>query len=175
MATCLSMCAVCDLRHQTSTSTHWCIECEEPLCSDCREHHNVLKATRTHKTIPFSDNQSLPTVVTEIKQNCVSHNEKYQLYCTKHESPICNKCVKDHGKCGEILSLDEIVKDIKTSESFVDLEQSLDDLFENIILIRKCRESKIQSITDQKKKITTQIRHLKRRSSSMSINLKRSS
>ncbi|XP_052065266.1 uncharacterized protein LOC127705046 isoform X2 [Mytilus californianus] len=161
MATCKSVCAVCDHRHQTSPSSHWCNECEEPLCSDCREHHNALKVTRYHITIPISEYQLLPTVVTEIKQNCVFHNEMYQLYCNKHGIPICNKCVKDHGKCGEIFLLGEVVRDIKTSESFIDLEQNLDDLFDDIIQIRKERETNIESIKDQKKKIAVQVCHLK--------------
>ncbi|VDI53647.1 Hypothetical predicted protein, partial [Mytilus galloprovincialis] len=156
MATCRSVCVVCDLQHQTTQSTYWCIECEEPLCSDCKAHHNVLKATRNHKTIPISDYQLLPTVVIDIQQHCVYHNEKYQLYCSKHESPICNKCAKDHWKCGQILPLDEIVKDFKTSQSFVDLEQSLDDLFTNINKICEDRESNIESLTDQKKKIAAE-------------------
>ncbi|CAG2247774.1 unnamed protein product [Mytilus edulis] len=49
MATCTSVCVVCDLQHQTTQSTYWCIECEEPLCSDCKAHHNVLKATEITK------------------------------------------------------------------------------------------------------------------------------
>ncbi|XP_063400219.1 uncharacterized protein LOC134684839 [Mytilus trossulus] len=160
MATSTSMCAVCDLQHQTSLATHWCIECEESLCAACTEHHNVLKATRHHKAIPISDYQLLPT---DIKQYCDYHNEKYQLYCIKHESQICNKCLKDHGKCGEIHSLDEIVKDIKTSESFVNLEQSIDDLFDNIIQIRKEKESNIKSIQEQKKNKTARISNVKKK------------
>ncbi|VDI05488.1 Hypothetical predicted protein [Mytilus galloprovincialis] len=161
MATFTSVCAVCDHRHQASTPTHWCIECEEQLCLDCKNHHNALKVTRNHKTIPISDYKLLPSVVTDIKQHCVYHNEIYQLYCNKHESPICNKCVKDHGKCGEILSLDEIVKDIKTSESFVDLEHTLDELYTNINIILKDRESNMESIADQKKKISAEVCHIK--------------
>ncbi|XP_063400220.1 uncharacterized protein LOC134684840 [Mytilus trossulus] len=161
MATCTSVCAVCDIRHQTSTSTHWCVECEEPLCSDCKDHHNVFKATRNHKIISISDHQLLPSAVTNIKQNCVYHNKKYQLYCMYHESPICNKCVKDHGKCGEVLSLEEVIREIKTSESFFDLENGLDDLYDNTNQISTDRKSNLESITDQKEKITAQVCRLK--------------
>lgn len=86
MATSTSVCAVCDRQHQTSQATHWCIECEEPLCAACTEYHHVLKPTRNHKTIPILDYQLLPAVVTDIKQHCDYHNEKYQLYCIKLES-----------------------------------------------------------------------------------------
>ncbi|CAC5401305.1 unnamed protein product [Mytilus coruscus] len=105
---------------------------------------------------------SMRAVVTDIKQNCVYHNEMYQLYCIKHDSPICNTCVKDHGNCGKIVSLGDRVRDIKNSESFIDLQQNLEDLYTYINLIRKDRESNIESITDQKKKIVAQVCHLKK-------------
>ncbi|VDI51495.1 Hypothetical predicted protein [Mytilus galloprovincialis] len=161
MASYTSVCAVCDLRHQTSTSTHWCIQCEQPLCSGCREHHNVSKATGNHQTISISDYQLLPAVLTDIRQDCVYHNEMFQLYCIKHETPICNKCAKEHVTCGKIVSLDDRVRDIKTSESFIDLEQNLEELLTYINLIRKDRESNMESITDKKTKIAAQVCHLK--------------
>ncbi|CAC5401310.1 unnamed protein product [Mytilus coruscus] len=143
MAASTSVCAVCDLRHHTSPSTHWCTECEEPLCSDCKEHHKVLKATRNHKTIHISDYQSLPTVVTDNQQFCVYHNEKYQLYCVIDNVPICYKCTKEHGKCGEVIPLEEVVGNVKTSEDFLDLDQSLVDISGNIKKLREAKESNI--------------------------------
>ncbi|XP_063400225.1 E3 ubiquitin-protein ligase TRIM71-like [Mytilus trossulus] len=169
MATSSSMCAVCDLRHQSSASTHWCTECEESLCSDCKEHHNVLKATRNHKTIPISDYQPLPTVVTENQQFCVYHNEKYQLYCVIDREPICYKCTKEHGKCGEVIPLEEVVDGFKTSEDFIDLELSLIDMLNNVKKLREAKLSNITSIKHQTKEIKEQhcklqtqvIQHLK--------------
>ncbi|CAG2247773.1 unnamed protein product [Mytilus edulis] len=84
-------CVVCALQHHTTQSSHWCIECEEPLCAAFKQHHTILKATRNHKTIPIFDYLSLLTAVTDIKQHCVYHNEKYQLYCVKHESQYATK------------------------------------------------------------------------------------
>ncbi|XP_063399475.1 transcription intermediary factor 1-beta-like [Mytilus trossulus] len=162
MATRTSVCVVCDLQHQTTQSAYWCIQCEEPLCAACEDHHSLLKATRNHKTISIADFKLLSAAVTDIEQHCIYHNEMYQLYCNKHESPICNKCVKDHGKCGEILSLDELVKDIKTSEFYVELEQSLNDISSYINVIRKNREVNIESITDQKKNIAAEVSLLKK-------------
>lgn len=50
---------------------------------------------------------------------------------------------------------------MKTSESFVDLEHALDKLYTNINIIRKDRESNMESITDRMKKISAEVCHIK--------------
>lgn len=158
MATNTSVCSICDLRHITTSSTHWCQECEEALCSECSEHHSLSKASRAHKTIPISQYKSLPTFITDIQQFfCIYHKEKYQQYCVDHESPICYKCIKQHGQCDEVVPIEEVVSSFKTSELFQDIEQSLKDMLGNIKSIREDRETNVNSINIQKKQITLQI------------------
>ncbi|CAC5415310.1 unnamed protein product [Mytilus coruscus] len=163
MATSTPICAICDQRHVTSSSIHWCPECKESVCSNCSEHHSLSKGTRSHKTIPITQYQSLPTFVTDIQQFCIYHNEQYQQYCMTHESPICYKCIKEHGKCSEVIPLEDVIGAIKRSELFRDLEQSVEDVFENIKRIREDREKNVQSIQTQKKNITMEIDSIKKR------------
>ncbi|XP_063399493.1 uncharacterized protein LOC134684140 [Mytilus trossulus] len=161
MATNTSVCSICDLRHLTSSSKYWCPECEEALCSECLEHHSLSRATRGHTTIPIAQYHSLPTFVTDIQQFCIYHNEKYQQYCMKHESPICYKCIKEHGKCSEVIPLEDIISEVKSSELFRDLEQRLKDGLGNIKRIRKDREDNFKTFQTQKKKITNEIDYIR--------------
>ncbi|CAG2210098.1 unnamed protein product [Mytilus edulis] len=46
-----------------------------------KEHHSLLKATRNHNIIPFSEYQKLPQNVLEITRNCEKHNEVLQIFC----------------------------------------------------------------------------------------------
>lgn len=112
MAANTSVCNICYLRHVTSTPTHWCPKYEDALCSDCSERHSLSKGTRCHTTIPFSQYQALPTFITDIQQFCIDRKEKYQQYCIKHEYPICYKCIKEHGKCIEVVPLEEVVNQV---------------------------------------------------------------
>lgn len=80
-----------------------------------------------------------------------------------HESPICYKCLKEHGKCSEVIPLEDVIGAIKRSELFRDLEQSVEDVFENIKRIREDREKNVQSIQTQKKNITMEIDSIKKR------------
>ncbi|CAG2205878.1 unnamed protein product [Mytilus edulis] len=79
----------------------------------------------------------------------------------KHECPICYKCIKEHGKCSEVIPLEDIISEVKSSELFRDLEQSLKDVLENIKRIREDRENNVKSIQTQKKKITMEIDSIK--------------
>ncbi|XP_063400226.1 uncharacterized protein LOC134684847 [Mytilus trossulus] len=162
MASNTSLCAICDLRHLTASSTHWCPECEEALCVDCKEHHILSKASRGHHITPISDYNDLPPFIANIELFCTYHNEKYLQYCVKHEVPICYKCIKEHGNCGGLTLLEDLASEVKSSEVFRDMEQSLHDIIVNISRIRENRESNIITIKDKKKQIIEDVLRLKK-------------
>ncbi|CAG2185335.1 unnamed protein product [Mytilus edulis] len=162
MASNTSICGICDLRHLSNPSTHWCQDCDEALCSECKEHHTLLKATRGHTTIPINDYKKLPAFITDIKQYCDIHNEKYQNYCQKHECPICCKCIQDHAKCAEsILPLETVIEHSKTSQIFQDLNQCVSDLQSNITQMRTAREDNLAKVADQCKSAVKKIREFR--------------
>ncbi|CAC5389890.1 unnamed protein product [Mytilus coruscus] len=156
-----SLCAICDLRHLTVSSTHWCQECEEALCIDCKEHHTMSKASKSHNVMLLSVYSSLPSSITNIELLCTYHNEKYLQYCVKHECPICYKCINEHGKCGELILFEVVVNDVKASELFRDMEQSLSDLIVNINQIKKDRESNIDMIKNKRKYVIEEVTHMR--------------
>lgn len=141
---------VFDVCRQTSTVTHWCLECEEALCSYCIEHHKKRKITRKHKPIPISKYESLPSFITDIHQLCVYHNEIYQLYCRIHDSTLCYKCIKDHGQCG-VIPLD----DVDNFAKIIDLELRMGNILKNIESIKEERESNMSTIEKHKAEVKT--------------------
>lgn len=157
MATNASLCALCDLRHLTTPSTHWCPDCEEALCINCKEHHSLSKSSRNHHVIPISEYINLPSCIANIDLFCTYHNEKYIQYCVKHESPICYKCIKEHGKCGELVLFEELVCDIKLSEAFKDTIQSLTDIMVYIGRVREDRTFNIEMIKIKKKQVIEEV------------------
>ncbi|CAG2220103.1 unnamed protein product [Mytilus edulis] len=161
MATNALLCALCDLRHLTTPSTHWCPECQEALCSNCNEHHSLSKSSRNHQVIPVSEYIDLPSRIANIDLFCTYHNEKYIQYCVKHECPICYKCIKEHGKCSELILLEELTHEVKSSEPFRDMEQCLTDVKMNINRIREDSKSNIDLIASKKKQIIEEMNRLK--------------
>ncbi|XP_063400228.1 E3 ubiquitin/ISG15 ligase TRIM25-like [Mytilus trossulus] len=153
MATNTSLCAICNLRHLTTSSTHWCPECEEALCVECKEHHIISKASRGHNVIPISEYNSLPPFIASINIFCTYHNEKYTQYCVKHEVPICYKCIKEHGHCDELTIIEDVALGMKSSKVFREMEQSVNDIMVNINRIRSDRESNLKILKVKKTQI----------------------
>ncbi|CAG2229937.1 unnamed protein product [Mytilus edulis] len=149
MASSTNLCGPCSERNITKPSAFWCTECEEAICDDCREHHKVLKATRSHELITIDRYKSLPSFITDILQSCTYHNEKYQHYCVAHALPMCFKCIQEHQKCN-VIPLDEVTKNAKTSGHFQDLETRLIYLLQNTDRIKKDRKANLVSIAEQK-------------------------
>ncbi|CAC5408741.1 unnamed protein product [Mytilus coruscus] len=119
MATDWSTCGVCENLQITKQSVVWCSECDEGLCGECKNHHAVSKASRSHETVSIAEYKKLPTEVLQIAQTCKLHNEKYELFCRKHDCPCCKKCLKSHNDCK---GLTDIIEIIKTNENLKSLE-----------------------------------------------------
>ncbi|XP_071149180.1 E3 ubiquitin-protein ligase TRIM71-like [Mytilus edulis] len=160
MASRTTLCGPCSERHITKTSEYWCPECEEAICNDCQEHHKVLKATRSHELIPIDKYISLPSCITDIQKSCYYHNEKYQQYCVAHALPICFKCIKEHQKCN-VIPLDEVTHNAKTSGHLQDLETRLVDLLQNIDRIGKDRMANLDSIQEKKELHLAEIQQIR--------------
>ncbi|XP_052087362.1 transcription intermediary factor 1-beta-like [Mytilus californianus] len=162
MATNWTICGTCDFRHITKPSVFWCSECDEGLCQECTEHHIISKATRGHNTISIDEYKKLPSTILEITQTCKHHNEKFQIYCNKHDCPCCKKCiVVIHNECKELIDIEDIIKDVKSSNAFVDIEHTLAEMSENIKRIRKDREQNMTEIKETREKVESEIKMTK--------------
>ncbi|CAG2249113.1 unnamed protein product [Mytilus edulis] len=109
--------------------------------------------------MPITEYQELPSDVKKITENCDKHNEKYTIYCRKHECPCCGGCVvEDHIDCRHFFRLTNIIDKAKTSESLNEIEQSLSEMAENIERIRQNRENNIKTISEKKQHIEKEIK-----------------
>ena len=161
MASEVPLCDICNRRHLSINATVWCSECQETLCSNCNEHHSLAKLLQHHNTIPISDYQKQPSFLADIKLFCADHNQRYQQYCVTHECPICYRCIKIHRECSDVIPIDEVVDNAKTSQNFQDLRQEVDDLVENIKRLRTDREENLTTVNDQVLKHILKVQNLR--------------
>ena len=146
-----SFCGICDIRHICKPSEVWCPDCDEGLCTECLDYHSLVKSSRNHTTIPIAEYQSLPSYVLEIKEHCSEHHEKFNLYCKEHEWPCCGICmVETHKKCSDVIILENIVKDVKASDIFNEIEQFINEMTETIGKIKQNRETNSSAVREQK-------------------------
>ena len=161
MASEVLLCDICNQRYLSINATAWCPECQETLCSNCNEHHSLAKSSRDHNTIPIADYQKQPSFLADIKLFCADHNQRYQHYCVTHEYPICYRCIKAHRECSDVISIDEVVDNAKTSQHFQDLRQEVEDLVENIKRLRTDREENLTTVNDQVQKHIMKVQNLR--------------
>ncbi|CAC5425058.1 unnamed protein product [Mytilus coruscus] len=140
----------------------WCPEYDEGFFSGCVEHHSLAKATRHHKTIPIAEYQTLPQDVLQIPQHYTKHDENLSFYCKDHELPCCGKYVNEgHTGCSEVINLDDIVRNAKTSSSFQEIEETLAEVVDNIKEIQQIYRGNITTLSENRKQIEKQIQEIR--------------
>ncbi|CAC5426501.1 unnamed protein product [Mytilus coruscus] len=146
------LCDICFVQHITEDAQVWCPECEENFCEKCKIHHDIAKATRKHEIISIENVLKLPRFVQKLKINCSDHDERFVYVCSEHETPCCVKCIKTkHIECRNLTPIETVVKDIKQSPSFLDLETTLSDLLTNITNFVEDRKANLQGLKEQKR------------------------
>ncbi|OPL21271.1 hypothetical protein AM593_05575, partial [Mytilus galloprovincialis] len=152
------VCGICDSRHISKPSTAWCFECNEGLCEECKEHHILNKASKSHGIIPVTEFQKLPVSVLQIVESCKSHGDRYQAYCHKHECSCCTKCLlEDHKNCKDLTDIKDVVGRIKSSNMLLEIEKSLREVTDNLQRIQKNRAGNLSSLTLYKQTIENEI------------------
>ncbi|CAG2201286.1 unnamed protein product [Mytilus edulis] len=158
MASNWTVCGVCNFRNINTASVVWCSECDEGLCGECREHHGASKSTRNHDTISITEYQKLPTNVLEITQTCQKHKEHYQTFCKKHDCPCCRRCViETHNNCNDLTAIEDIVKNVKSSNAWLEVEPMLVQMLKNVQKIRNDRIENLKCLQDQRVEIERDI------------------
>ncbi|XP_063396736.1 uncharacterized protein LOC134681178 [Mytilus trossulus] len=158
MSSKLTVCGVCEYRNINKPSVVWCSECDEGLCEECKEHHAASKGTRNHHIVPVSEYQKLPSNVLEITQTCPKHDEKYVIFCNKHDSPCCGRCIVEiHNNCKDLKAIDDVIKNVKSSNAFLEMEQLLTELSDNLQKIRNDRNKNIESLKENRTQIEKEV------------------
>ncbi|CAC5388367.1 unnamed protein product [Mytilus coruscus] len=141
---------VCNLHNITESSVTWCKECDEGLCLKCQEHHSLSNEMVNHSTVQITEYEKLPRDNLNIAQNCNKHNENYTIYCKKHESLCCGRCiVESHNECVDFAKLADIVLNMKTSNAFYENDHSLVELSDNIKKIQQKGENNLTSLSER--------------------------
>ena len=158
-----SFCGICDIRHISKPSEVWCPQCKEGLCTECFEHHSLVKPSRNHTTIPIVEYRQLPSYVLEIKEQCdIMISSFYTV--SEHECQCCRICiVENHSDCKNVAIMEEIIKNVhvKTSIMFTETGHLIKEMIENIGKIRQNRGTNSSSVKEQKRIIENEIQELR--------------
>jgi hypothetical protein len=146
------ICGICEAQYITKYEDQWCPEYDEGLCSGCENNfHESSKATRDHGVISIENYHKLPSSISEITNHCKYHDMKYTHFCQQHDKPCSPECISiNHKDCVGLLSIREIIKPSKISTLIDNIEQSLEDITNNIDKITKNRQINMSETRQQR-------------------------
>ncbi|XP_071144800.1 E3 ubiquitin-protein ligase TRIM39-like [Mytilus edulis] len=150
-------CDICQSRHISKTAEEYCPVCEEALCSDCKDHHNLAKATKNHQVISIAEYNKLPAFIREIKQHCDKHGDRFEFFCPTHNELCCKRCITTtHNECKECKVIEDFVE---SSAAIDEYEQTLKDVEENIQTAIADRKNNVEEFEKQTQAISKQIKN----------------
>lgn len=93
-------CDICQSRYIYKAAEEDCPICEEALCTDCKDHHKLSKATKIHQAISIDEFNNLPAFIREIKQHFDEHLDRFEFFCLTHSELCCKRCITTtHKEC----------------------------------------------------------------------------
>lgn len=160
MASSSLVCGVCAHFNITIPSISWCSECGIGLCQECKDHHSLSQRTQDHNTVAIRKYKQNTFDIIKRAQSCSKHDgEKYTMYCRMHECLCCGICHKEnHMKCRDFDKLSDVLHNIEFSSAFHEIEQTVEELTENIKRIRNNREDNLKKFSEGKRQIEQAIR-----------------
>ncbi|XP_052087448.1 tripartite motif-containing protein 75-like isoform X2 [Mytilus californianus] len=157
-------CGPCLYNNITVPGNVWCLSCEEGLCQSCADSHQGIKATRNHKVIPVEKCHHVASIGHLMSQTCKNHNKALDLYCPSHDAPVCSLCISEnHRECKDIVSLDDVAKNVVSSSSFCNLEQNVGNLFKNLSQLKAERERNSKQLQSDKIAKNTSVKEMRRK------------
>ncbi|CAG2248202.1 unnamed protein product [Mytilus edulis] len=150
-------CGICDQRHITKPSSDWCSECNQALCTECKDLHAIIKALQHHSLIPIANYLSLGTSFSLVEGHCPLHDDKYQLFCQSHDCLLCLTCLEEHMNCEDVVRISKLTKDIKTSEMFLETKNGLSEIILKLSKLQSQLEDNLRNIKIQKESALREI------------------
>ena len=98
-----NICGPCKNADIERGAKHYCQDCPEYLCDQCKDHHRKLRLTKSHRIVSESQVPAVssirgrPSIVVYCSCN---RKQEVQYYCEDHKDTVCDLCKNSkHYKC----------------------------------------------------------------------------
>lgn len=139
-----AVCDICVLHGQENEVAGLCIDCNDLLCSECREKHTYSRQTVNHTVQSLEEILHNEEGVRKLRENltkscltksCPQHNdEKLKFYCVACQMTVCRDCVLVAHSLHQVLISEKVMQNMKD-----DIDKKLDQL--NV-----CKKSKYEEL-----------------------------
>ncbi|CAG2232975.1 unnamed protein product [Mytilus edulis] len=159
METHFKICASCLQEDENVSSSEWCWNCMEGLCTECAKYHRKQKPSRQHKIVVLNNIPNFDVLLSYIHTSCPMHNNQPLLsFCSTHRDLCCELCVKtSHGDCKQVITLTEAAA-TTTNDDVAEKFKSLEKLLEiKTETIRKSLVSQGEEVVQKVQQMRTEI------------------
>ncbi|CAC5397264.1 unnamed protein product [Mytilus coruscus] len=135
-------CFVCD--DNIETEEHALNEC--PLYGDLRD--------ELYKILNF-ENENFSLWPNSLKLSFILANDNVEERSAdvgpEHECPCCSKCVvESHIVCQDVVNLDDVIQNTKTSNALCEIEETLVEVAENLQKIRQHQQDNLSTFKEKR-------------------------
>lgn len=152
------ICQPCLETGKNRSAASWCLQCNDPLCNDCKRHHQVLKATKHHDILSLDEYKSVSKVMDNVSSTCTRHsgNNQFTYFCRSHDEPLCTSCREtDHKSCLDVGKLEDFASNVKSSFLCEDLHGRVSKTLENLKSLPQDIKSKLHGIDTEGRNLKT--------------------
>ena len=166
-------CGPCSGTRRTKEAKHYCIDCPDYLCDNCKDYHGHLAGTRNHNIVSGS---RIPVFVSKghgLNITCTCNKgQLIAFYCNDHQETICGACKTfNHHKCKTSSikeksssytssKLNSVLAEIKSLE--VKYERLKQESHSNKKVINQLKDACKKEITKYRKELDTIFDNLER-------------
>jgi hypothetical protein len=106
----------------------------------------------------------LPQIAQDIRETCLEHDRKFEIYCSDHQESCCIKCsTSNHKSCNNTASLDDVIGNVKYSVAMRRIEEELSGLISKTGMIIENKESSMYLVEDQTTDLKKDIHDMRER------------
>ncbi|XP_063405980.1 E3 ubiquitin-protein ligase TRIM71-like [Mytilus trossulus] len=142
-------CEVC----VSAPGSHYCIDCEEYYCENCKFVHDRQKLSRNHQFQKASD------CIPEGKSRCSEHKEELSLICNTCNAQICPSCVTGKHNGHTFSKIVDVIAQLggdnetKMRDKTNEANQNIKKIEESLNVFDNSVESVIKAINDEGNKV----------------------
>ena len=108
------MCDVCLCRKIESIAEKFCVVCQQNLCQQCLELHQVLSISKSHQVVSVKKGSNVEELPEHLVKYCDRHvSEKADIYCFECQNCFCKNCSVEEHESHTCSNISEVLKDLK--------------------------------------------------------------
>ncbi|XP_056001549.1 uncharacterized protein LOC125656682 [Ostrea edulis] len=137
------LCVICKKQNKKIAAIHWCKNCMEEICDDCKTLHSYVSILQNHKIVKLSEaNDCLENF--DVDEPCSIHkNKTIEVYCGDHDKLCCSVCfATQHRRCERV----EAIEDVSSRFDRTDMQPRLEKFSKSLEMLENLQENNREQV-----------------------------